>query len=346
MIAQALLIDPAVAPVEGMPARPPEVISVGTWTGICDNTGSCEAINAAVGRTKPMNLGVLAKLTVSAQGENKQLVVQPLERAGSTRSGVSPRWFIRLRSAPRFGRPAQFPLSVANRQTAQLSDAQTRLLLAEVRRTGAYEAELVAPGSTAGQIFELTGLLAIDEDFSRRSVISKLPRVVALPAQPIPELSLRVMSSRQTRFAEVACGNQLQRARLTITSWPLRGGETLYAASCYYDSGQEVQVWGSGTGDGVILPLDLPAPPRMGNRLAPYLVNAVFDSAKARLSVVQRGRPDGDNLRPDCGASWSWVWTGGGFALETLKVMPVCAGLEEVDWLVAWRSLGTSTTRQ
>jgi hypothetical protein len=342
ILVNGLLAGPAIAPVDGLPARAPTGVSIGTWTGVCDNTGKCEAFNAAIDNPMPMSRGVLVRLKVGAQGVGKQLTLQQLDSTGSPTSDVSSNWFIRLRHARQFGPPAHFRLSAADRLTARLNEAETGRFLAAVRHTGAQEAELVLPGSQASRIFALNGLAEIERTFSTRGVSAATPLLRAVPARGNPELSLSLMSTKQTRFVELACGNQSQRPPVSIDSWPLGGGGVLYAATCLYERDRVVKVWGSDLGDGVIRPLNLPGTPNLRDRVAPFMVNASFDPSTARLSVVQNGRPGNPFRTPDCGASWSWIWTGRAFALESLKVMPVCAGLDETDWLVAWRTSTSS----
>jgi Protein of unknown function (DUF1176) len=338
ILANGLLAGPAIAPVDGLPARAPTGVSIGTWTGVCDNTGKCEAINAAIDNPMPMSRGVLVRLKVGAQGVGKQLTLQQLDSTGSPTSDVSSNWFIRLRHARQFGPPAHFRLSAADRLTARLNEAETRRFLAAVRHTGAQEAELVLPGSQASRIFALNGLAEIDRTFSASSISAAAPKREAVPTRHLPVQRTSIVSSKEMRLVNLACGDGSQRPPLSVKSWSLNHTVRLYAATCLYERDRVVDIWGSDVGDGVIRPIELPGTPNLRDRVAPFMVNASFDPSTARLSVIQNGRPGNPYRSPDCGASWSWIWTGSAFALESLKIMPVCAGLEEVDWLVAWRS--------
>lgn len=61
------------------------------------------------------------------------------------------------------------------------------------------------------------------------------------------------------------------------------------------------------------------------------LVNPAWDGKTSTLSIFSKGRGIGD-----CGASQSWVWTGGRFTLSLVQSMSECRGSQ--FWPTVWRA--------
>ena len=62
------------------------------------------------------------------------------------------------------------------------------------------------------------------------------------------------------------------------------------------------------------------------------MVDAEFDPATGRLSSTSKGRG-----LADCGSSEVWVWSGGGFRLNSL-FLGMCGGTEAGDWPPLYRT--------
>jgi hypothetical protein len=359
MVDQGRIVGFASAAQEGLPARAPVAMTYGAWTGLCSNADECDAVNAAAGSLGPNAIGVHARLRLTRGSQGREVSFKLLDQAGAPTAVTSRLWFVRIRSQPhprpQQGPPINLALTLRGNETLVLSHRATQRFLGEIRTKGAIEAEIVSsgpsassslptsPASTVVGLFSVEGLVEINQEFTRKLVAqNNLPQIpilkpvrVTIPANQGP----RPLSIQEESFSSLACGQSALRTPMTARTWPLSGRRVrLVAVTCLYERDRLVEIWGSNAGDGVLRPLELEGPPGLRDRVAPFMVNATFDPFASRLSVVQDGRSAPNNDAPDCGAAWSWLWTGEKFSLESVSIMPVCAGLKQADWLVAWQT--------
>jgi hypothetical protein len=58
-----------------------------------------------------------------------------------------------------------------------------------------------------------------------------------------------------------------------------------------------------------------------------------LDDGSPEMSSFHKGRGIGD-----CGATWTWAWTGKTFRLTAYATMPDCKGISSDDWITLWRA--------
>ncbi|MDQ0470520.1 DUF1176 domain-containing protein [Labrys wisconsinensis] len=162
------------------------------------------------------------------------------------------------------------------------------------------------------------------------------PKAAADAADAPAPKALIARHVRETKAGE--CQDIDQEKDVVSSAQRLSDQETLYQIGC----------WRAAYQSGAMLYLGVPSAPAAARRLVFETLDEATGKIAARLASptdpsevdeagvmasFHKGRGIGD-----CGASWSWAWTGRDFRLASYTSMPECRGIAADDWITLWQA--------
>ncbi|MDP2800714.1 MAG: DUF1176 domain-containing protein [Phreatobacter sp.] len=321
----ALALGLAMASVVSFPAlaqssgHPPPLMSFGSWTAFCDNTGGCGLANVSMrrepGASDPDQTQAWVCAWLGAEGDADARLSIILEPPGRT--------------------PAAPPAIILEVGPSLLGTARTgdddrhEITGADVphvaRRLGA-ESRLDLREPDGGPVLGRVSLAG----FRRALGYAELRRAVAPPVHEIVPRSFQPVERRAPASLAALHSTWCSGAPwepASARSYRLFDGSYLWTAGCRRSAYNPLTLVAIEAGDGSTRELQLPSVVD-DDMVGPGFTNLALDPARGRLEDLFKTR--GAN---DCGTRRAWVWDGVRFSLVSEHTMPNCFGAGHGQWL-------------
>lgn len=329
----AALLLPAAAPLPAVPAYR----EFGRWFVACDNTRACVA--------RGFDHGTRAQLEMT-------------RKAGDAPANL--RFYAEHQVVPGElrldGAPVALPAPVWSNRHGALSTSDPAAItafIAAARNGRTITLDLDASNNERPRTVPLDGfaaaLLLVDavqgRPGTRTALIAAGGEAVPPPAPPLPRAPRWTVPPRLTR-AET---QRLMQQAGTLPSqtfdpcdakdpslvYPLDAVDALAIRPCYtaaYQGSSVTALLPRAGGPARPATPALPGLPR-SRAVGMDMVDPRFDPATGNLFSFSKGRG-----LADCGSSEVWVWSGGGFRLQSWSFQGMCGGTEAGDWPPLYRT--------